>query len=240
MTVTAWHASPDLKTEAVERMRLHRAQDEFLQGTYVQRTNGSYRGCFHGCLTADALLAEKGLTVRDLDRIDPNWHREGERLFGIPEKLGYILDRMFERLPPEDCAEFAVSVTEAVPAGADLSQVVDRWVLDILADPEHGVWKYTKDGTDQRAAVEAVSGLYRRRLAGDEPARVDWDSARKAARRAAAAAYAYAYAAAAAAAADAAAAAAYAYAAAYAAADAAKRWQAARLIHHISEAPIAA
>lgn len=183
--------------------------------------------CFHGCLTGDALRAEKGYTLDDLDRLEGgvDWHREGERFWGIPHGLGAVLDAMFEALPADECAAFAVAATRAIPVGADLGLVVDRWLLDILADSERGVVRHTAEGSAQRAAVDAVAALYRRRLSGDEPAQAEWRTARRAADAAA-------YAAADAARAAAADAAAYAYAAA-------RRWQAARLIHHIETAPAA-
>ena len=89
---------------------------------------------------------------------------------------------------------------EAVPVGADLTHVLDRWFLWLLED-ELGAYETS----------EPVAALYRRRLAGDEPLIAEWKAATAAA-AAAAAATAAAYAAATAAAATAAGAAAAAYA----------------------------
>lgn len=179
-TVLAWHGDPGLKTEAVARMRAHREADEFTQRAFVlvdpDKASG-YRGCFHGCLTADALIAERGVSLADLANSFMNWHREGEQTWGIPARLGVVLDHMFEALPAEDCAAFAVDATEALPVGADLSQVVDRWTLDLVADPDHGVGRHAL-GERQQQVVEQVAALTRRRLAGDEPDAAAWRAVR--------------------------------------------------------------
>jgi hypothetical protein len=178
MTPVAWHGDPALKAEAVAAMTAHRAADEFVQGSYVDTDPGTaagYRGCFHGCLTVDRLAAEAGVpVVQFIERRAGHtaWHREGERLWGIPEVVGHVLDWAFEEvLQP---GAFAVAATEAIPVGADLSLVLSRWMLDILDDPNHGVWIFTEVRSCSRAAVEAVAALYRRRLAGDEPDAEDW------------------------------------------------------------------
>ncbi len=180
----------------------------------------------------------------------------------LAQFIGSVLDEVSEALPTEDRARFAAAVTEAIPVGADLSPVLNQWILDILADEEQGVWRHTAGGSAQRAAVDAVVALYRRRLAGDEPTRDEWLTARSnayvTARDAAARnTYGDAYASVAAADAISAAAAgtesgaaayaaavaddadaAVAYAGGSAARKAARRWQATRLIHHITTAHI--
>lgn len=177
----SWHGDPLIKAVAVASMHAHRAADEIMQGRFVQLnpdSDSGFRGCFHGCLTGNALMAERNITPVQLTDVHVEWHAEGERLWGIPRRLGYMLDKMFEALPPRDCAAFAVDVTEAIPVGVDLSQVVDRWMLDILTNPAGGVARYTNDGTAQHAAIEAVAELYRRRLAGSEPTLHEWTGAR--------------------------------------------------------------
>jgi hypothetical protein len=253
-TVLAWHGDPQLKADAVERMREHAAADRLIRGAYVDHDGDAttWRGCLHGCLTAETIAAERGISVADLIE-DPDvwWHVESERLWGIPRQLGALLDRLYEALD-EPPGEVAVGMLEAIPVGADLTVAADRLMLDVLVDPEHGVWRHTAEGSRQREAVERVAQLYRRRLAGDEPPEAEW---RDAAADADAAAYAYAayaaYAAADAAYAAAADAADAAYAdaaaadaayAAYAAADADAaadwwRWRHQQLLTHIHTAP---
>jgi hypothetical protein len=234
--ILAWHGDPALKAEAVALMIAHRAADDFIQGAFTQLSETGFRGCFHGCLTTEKLAAEANLAVTDYLRSAApiDYHGEGEQIWGIDRKVGYILDRTFEAMPDSEHGDFAVAATQAIPVGADLSRVIDRWLLDILADPEMGVRGLIADGSAQRTAVDAVVALYERRLAGDEPTRDEWITTRRAAADAgadAAAAAVDAYAAA-----DAAA---YATVDAYAAADAAaaRRWQSSRLLHHLSAAP---
>jgi hypothetical protein len=190
MTITlAWHGDPALKAEALASMQAHRAADEIMQGSYLfgdTAAAAGYRGCFHGCLTADKLIAESGVDraafVRGIDfnRRSVQWHAEGQRIWGIPEELGAALDHTFEMLTEPAHAAFAVDAIEAMPVGADLSQVVDRTIVDFLADPERGAWRAAPDGPE-REAVQRVGGLYVRRLAGNEPDLGEWDAARNAA-----------------------------------------------------------
>jgi hypothetical protein len=195
MAVLAWHNDHTLKAEAVAAMRAHRDADELIRGTYLEsfpESPSGFKGCFHGCLTTGRLAAEQGISVVEFVRTSypEGWHADGERLWGIPVRLGSVLDKLFESLP-EGWSDFAVDSVEAMPVGADLDAAVDRWLLDLLVDPERGVVAHTAEGSAQRAAVDAVAALYRRRIEGDEPTRDEWRSATAAAAYAtAAAAYA--------------------------------------------------
>jgi hypothetical protein len=239
--MTAWHGDPALRDAQIARMREHVAADRLIAGSYISTTDDGrgWIGCAHGCLTGEALVAERNLTSPARLRLDgSDWWAEGERLWGIPAPVGALIDRIFESLPADDRPLFVTGALEAMAAGADLSLVTDRVLLDLLADPEHGATRRTAEGGAQRAAMDRVAGLFVLRLAGDEPSHEVWVDARKAAD----AADAYAWDAAAAA--SYAASAAYAYAAydAYDAADAASGhwpWVAARLLHHLSTAPVA-
>ncbi len=135
MTILAWHGNPDLKADAVARMKKHREADDFLRGEYVLASHavpGELRGCFHGCLTAEKFAEEAGISVLEIDRdlhTSLWWHKEGERLWGIPRELGARLDGLFEAHDDDATAgEWAVAVTEAIPVGADLSGVVDAFL----------------------------------------------------------------------------------------------------------------
>lgn len=181
-TVLAWHSNPDLKDEVLARLRAHRAADAIVQGRYQQYAPHlavGYRGCAIGCtLPLQDLTGLVGDDVRDPEC---GWHAEVERLYGIPQSVGHLIDRTFEGLPLEEAGDFAVTVVQAVPVGADLSLVSSRLLLDVLTDEDAGVLPRTPPGSPLRAAVEGVAGLYRRRLAGGEPARRDWKAALRAA-----------------------------------------------------------
>jgi len=171
----AWHSNPDLKTEVVARMTAHRADDSIIQGIYQQidpDLASGYRGCLIGC-TLPPQAKGRGPRV--------GWHHRVEELYGIPTDIGHLLDRIFENLPTDDGqhARFAVASIEAIPVGADLSLVASRLMLDILADPAYGVLTLTIADSKRQATIERVIGLYRRRLAGDEPSRQEWLEPRK-------------------------------------------------------------
>lgn len=114
----AWHGDPVLKAEVLQRMRAHRAADTIIQGLYQEIDPGlalGYRGCLIGCtLPADPIPDDHG----------PNWHRRVEREYGIPIGVAMVLDDLFELLPVAGCADFAVDSIEAIPVGADLSNVI--------------------------------------------------------------------------------------------------------------------
>ena len=242
----AWHGNPELKTATVAALNEDLAKDRYIRGTYARHFGHEWRGCHIGCLVMASKRAVNGGALTDLVNIaeSTSWHQHAEDLYGIPKPLAYLWDRTYESVELAEAPRFAVASVDAVPVGADLSLVVSHLMRDLIADPERGVWKFTAEGSAQRKAVETVGGLYARRLAGDEPGRDEWGTARAYASAAYAAdaadaadAYASAYAYAAAAyAADA-----YAYAA-YAAYAYARRgcwaWIAERIIHHTRNAPI--
>lgn len=136
MTILAWHNDPALKADAVTRMKKHREQDEFVQGSYVDTSGAKVKGCFHGCLTAEKLAEEQGVPVGLVDSFAglgrslgwTSWHVHGERIWGIPRDLGELLDGIFEHQDGAAAAgEFAVAVTEAIPVGADLADVEEAF-----------------------------------------------------------------------------------------------------------------
>lgn len=172
--ITCWHGDPELKARAVARMAAHRAADRIVQGTYFTTSAMAvgWRGCFHGCLTAEALAAQRGIHISQLIHgvaRHGNWHVQGERLWGIRVSVGMVLDRMFEALPSEDCADFAVEATEALPVGADLSRVDDRWLLHLLTDDTRGVRQYVAGSVTQERVIESAIELCQRRAYGTPP-----------------------------------------------------------------------
>lgn len=132
--VRAWHGDPALKADTVERMRAHAAADEFTQRSFLveDKAAGKQRGCFHGCLAAEKLATEAGITVSELaeqwaTQGLTNWWAETARLFGFPIELCSELDDAYEdALTVSAAAAFAVAATEAIPVGADLSAVADQ------------------------------------------------------------------------------------------------------------------
>lgn len=116
------------------------------------------RGCAVGCLTHDPT----------------GGHRKFPELWGIPVELAHLMDALFELLPRADAPEWPMRVMAAIPVGADLSMVWSRWALWML-----------RGLPVQNAEVKDVVGLFAQRLAGDEPAREEWEAAAARARAAA-------------------------------------------------------
>ncbi len=126
----AWLGDPDLKEQVLLRMKQHRAQDSIVQGLYQQyapELATKYRGCLLGC----TLPQQSIITPVDVDGDDAetfNWHQGVEDLYGIDVTVAYVLEHVFESLSTtEEAADFAVASIEAIPVGADLSQVSLRW-----------------------------------------------------------------------------------------------------------------
>lgn len=125
MQKLAWLSNPDLKEEVLLRMKQHRAEDSIVQGIYQQYAPefvSQYKGCLIGCTLPmrQDRLSPGGFTAVD-------WHFEVERAYGIPFPVTVLLEGVFESLPFEHAAEFAVDSIEAIPVGADLSGFQDQW-----------------------------------------------------------------------------------------------------------------
>lgn len=186
-TLVAWHNQPQLKAEALDRMQRISAYTGFRQGGQVPH-DGRVGGGLHVSLCAQRLAGEQEVSVSVVlaARNTVSWLDETTRLWGIPQVVGGVMDRCFERLPPHEAARFAVAAIEAIPVGADLDPVAARWMLELLADTQEGVVSYTPGGSVQHRAVNRVIDLYRRRIAGNDPAPAEWTTAAKAAAGAAA------------------------------------------------------
>jgi hypothetical protein len=139
-------------------------------------------GVFPGYLTANAIMIERGIDDRQFAELLASgsmaygdWDEESQRLCGVPNQLANGLNYLFSTLPPQDRPDFVVEAVNAIPVGADLSSVCNKWFLDLLVDPDHGVLRHTE--TDKaRAATEAVAVALRRQLAGDDPAAAEWST----------------------------------------------------------------
>jgi hypothetical protein len=120
-TVLAWHGDQALRDRIVQRMYQHREADAFVQGMY-QEVNRSlplgYQGCAIGCLL-DPGADPVG---------DPceRWWVQVEEQFGIHRDVAEAIDDIFESYDSRDGAgDFAVDAIEAIPVGADLTEVAE-------------------------------------------------------------------------------------------------------------------
>jgi hypothetical protein len=126
----AWFGSQPLKDEVMDRLRKHRAEDDFIQGIYQtidpQRALG-YRGCAIGCTLPKATKYDDDGGLVPPGDVTEDWHWAIEHFYGIPWRVAGAIDDLFEALPAEQCGDFAVDVIEAIPVGADLDGVVEWW-----------------------------------------------------------------------------------------------------------------
>lgn len=155
----AYHNDPILRESTIARMRAHAAADEIIQGRYWERG----KGCLVGCAIHD----------------DPpeGRHAAFPRVFGIPEILARLADRIFEGLTPAEAKALPVAFFEAIPRGADLAVAWPRFAVALMIDPEHGVARLTAEGSAARVAIVAVAALYQRVIHGDTVTREEWREA---------------------------------------------------------------
>jgi len=163
MTLVAFHGNPQLKADAIARMRDHVERDGIIQGSWVAlnaAAPGGYRGCFHGCLTTDLLL-ERGVTFQEVACMPwfNTWYDLARDLFGFPLDLSRVLDHFFEDAPSQALAgEFAVKVLEAIPVGADL-EVIEWDDIRYQHDEPRGRAGWLDSVTIVYATLRALGGV---------------------------------------------------------------------------------
>ena len=150
----AFHGKQEIKELYLARVRAHRAANEIVKGKYWEKgRDGVFRGCAVGCT------------------LHSGNHAEYESELGIPMALALIEDGIFEGLGEESHLAWPEEFLAAIPVGADLSGVADRFVLWLLED--------TRQYCELISIVDydIVIALYRRRIAGDEPSKKEWKAA---------------------------------------------------------------
>lgn len=131
----AWLSDPDLKEKVLLKMKQHRVEDSIIQGEYQSYDPdlaSKYRGCLLGCTLPMQVSSRRRA-------VDSRWHEGVRRLYGIPVKLAYTMEAIFESLPQEDCADFAVDSIQAIPVGADLTWVMKEWDKLYIEGPEWAI-----------------------------------------------------------------------------------------------------
>lgn len=154
-TLSAFHGDPAIKANYLLRVKQHRKADELVQGYGYWRDG---KGCAVGC------------TLHKDD--DPHQHYEA--LLGIPERLAYLEDAIFEGLPVELARKWPERFLSAITPGADLSLVWHTFAVWMLRDS--GFLVITKEN---REAINAVINLHVRGAAGDQPSDEEWWSAER-------------------------------------------------------------
>ena len=158
MAGIAFHGDPKVKAQALERLRRHIAAGSFVYFPAWEEGRANVIGA-----------------VMEADDT-PGF---GERL-GYPIALAETLPMFVNGFRPQAEAErFAQAWLERTPVGADLTRIVSRLVLDLLANPELAV--LTERVPDVEQGRRAIMTLHRRAIEGDEPDRKTWKAARLAA-----------------------------------------------------------
>ena len=171
----AYLNDPKLKAETVAAMEADIAAERLVSGGYW---NGE-TGCFVGCV------------------IRGESHSKFEIKIGVPRVLARIGDRIFEGL--KRCNErqkFAIDFLKAIPEGADLSGVWDKFAVFMLIDEEFGVVNFAKKDYAKKL-IRDIADMYKRKISGEKIDANTWLDLRRSTAVAYAAAYAvdaYAYA----------------------------------------------
>ena len=162
------YQGPISKRKLLSRIDAHAKADRLDQGTYGAM-NGAWRGCAVSCSLVDA-----DGKLPDGTLLEDGRHDLYPELLGIPEQLAYLEDAIFEALPSSQAMEWPRRFAKAIPDGADLSLVWPRFAVWLLVDPENGV------GPDDEHC-QAVAGLYRRVIAGEDVPDAEFSRAARAA-----------------------------------------------------------
>lgn len=152
LQLRAYTNSTHTKDQVLALMREHKRLDHIIQGTYAKGTGDTFKGCLVGCATGGD-------------------HMQFEPAFGIPWRLAWLADDIFEGLTPADAAGFAVDFFDAITPGADLSRVCDAWCAWVLGDPVDGLIAINAE-----PCVKDMAALFARAAAGDQPTAQEWSA----------------------------------------------------------------
>ena len=131
--------SPELAAAVRAQVQAHYDADEIIKGKYWE----DGKGCAVGCI------------------IHGSEHSRFESELGIPKDIAYLIDAIFEALPNGEAKEFPRRFVNAIRPGADLSMVIQRFLLWLLADPTYGVIVHARqDATKPKLFVTAVIALF--------------------------------------------------------------------------------
>ena len=153
----AFHATPAIKQQYLDRVKAHREAGNLVRGTSWWKGRGGAIGC----------------TIESADR------ERYETELGIPVALAHLKGRLFEGLPVEDRQAWPERFLKAIDPGADLSQVADRWALWLLSDEASPIAPWHNE-----PHITQTAALYERRLNDDEPSAEQWDAVNQAAGKA--------------------------------------------------------
>lgn len=117
----AYQGEARIKADYVNVALAHEQADAYVKGAYWQEQDK--RGCNIGCWTKDA-FGGHGALAKDMD---------------VPESLLHLSDGLFEALPDPDFKAWSRRFASAIPCGADLVSVPDRFLAWLLGDKAWGL-----------------------------------------------------------------------------------------------------
>jgi hypothetical protein len=180
------YSHPSISKELfVAEIEAHTAADRFVQGSYGNDSDETFRGCAVGCSLETVNRKLKNTHVSTSD------HGAYETYLGIPRVLAKLEDRIFEGLPIAEAKAWPLRFSSAIPQGADLSSVWNEfcpWMLREIVLPT-----VSDQFPDVRTALERVIKGYETNWQNDAARAAAYaatDAAAAAARAAADAAYA--------------------------------------------------
>jgi hypothetical protein len=160
----SFNNDPKIKAKWVAKGHAHAAADMVMAGTYGEEIDGKFKGCTMGCY-ADRGAKNKHQNVAD--KVDGS------------TRLNLCRDSIFEglsQIDPKLGIEFHTQWIEAVPVGvesAEFDRVADKLILKATK------WKAEKYGAPANEHLLVAAALFERRIAGDEPLKVEWEKAEK-------------------------------------------------------------
>lgn len=133
-----------------------------------------------GMLSAGISGCSIGCAIRSLNRvrgttIPYNNHRLLADELDIPEGLLHLNDLYFECMPGIQKLAWPEAFFRAIPVGMDLSDVIPRFVLWLLVDPEFGVVRLVTTAGAVKAIRKAAMP-YKRLINGYPVYGEDWDT----------------------------------------------------------------
>src|ERR1051326_7880824 len=136
------------------RVSQHRAADELIHGVYWEERGEHWVGCGVGCT------------------IHSDNHAAYEDELGIPQRLAYLEDFIFEHLLTAKSMEWPEAFLSSIPVGADLRHVIDQFLLWLLGDEEAGVIRFGREYS--QPLIKQVATLYQRHLVGETITEDEW------------------------------------------------------------------
>ena len=151
-SLLAFHGKPEIKQTYLARVKAHAKADEIVKGRYWE--NG--KGCAVGCT------------------IHSSQHRNYETELGIPLRLAYLEDWLFENLPSAEAKKWPAKFLSAIKPGADLSMVWYQFQHWLLVDPKRGVIRFSGKHDAVRVAIQGVADLYESVMLGKTITNDQW------------------------------------------------------------------